>query len=220
MNRQEQIDGQLEFDKRYYLNHLDFKDWIRYYFVFKGILKHNCQSVIEMGSGGGCLTDLIKPNVDKFTMLDFNPKLKPDICCDVREFQENMIDKYDCIVALEILEHVPFEDLDKILDNFYWYLNPFGKLFITVPHRNPFVSFISVLNTWYPFTFVITKLIRVPPRYFFKKISIKNLIDPFHEWEVGYNGIKTKDVENRFIGFKILEYKNIPYHDYWVLEKI
>ena len=203
--------SELEFNKQYYLDHLDFKDWERYYHVFKGIQKYKCQEIIEMGSGSGILTDLLRPNVQLFSLLDINKELKPDIVADIREYKPYLFTRYDCVIALEILEHIEFDEVRPVIRHFHRYLKDEGKVFITVPHRNPFISFISVLNTWYPKTIIIPRL---------RNFKHKKPSDIYHKWEIGY-GASVKIIESIFkeCGFNVIEHKNIPYHDYWVLEK-
>jgi SAM-dependent methyltransferase len=209
--RGDNMKSELEFDKKYYLNHLDFKDWVRYYEVLKGIYKYECQHILEIGSGSGILTDLLKPNVLSFCLMDINANLKPDLVGDVRNFYPGLFKNFDCVIACEVLEHIQLMEVRAVIRHFYQYLKCGGKVFITVPHRNPFVSFISVLNTWYPKTIVIPRL---------RNLKHKKPVDPYHKWEIGY-GASRKQCESIFkeCGFNIIEHKNIPYHDYLVLEK-
>ena len=203
--------SELEFEKNYYREHMDFKDWSRYYEVFTELIKHNSQWILEIGSGSGVLTDLLKPNVAGFCLLDFNPKLHPDICGDVRGFYPSLSNKFDAIIALEILEHIELKEVKGVVNNFYKYLKFDGCVFVTVPHRNPFISFISVFNTWNQKTIVIPRI---------RNLGNKKPNDIYHKWEIGY-GAKTKDLINIFesCGYKIIKYKQIPYHDYFILGK-
>jgi SAM-dependent methyltransferase len=199
-----------DFDKKYYLDHLDFKDWIRYYEVLKSIYKYDCKRILEIGSGSGILTDLLRPD-HAFCLMDFNANLKPDIVGDVRGFYSSLSDNFDGIIACEILEHIEFSEVRPTLRNFYRYLKPNGKVFITVPHRNPFISFISVFNTWYPKTIIVNRI---------RNVYHKKPVDPYHKWEIGYGASRNEcEFIFREVGFKIIEHKNIPYHDYWIIEK-
>ena len=52
---------------------------------------------------------------------ELNEKLKPDIFGDVREFHKDLEFQYDIIIAADILEHIPFNDLQGTIKNFYQY---------------------------------------------------------------------------------------------------
>ncbi len=205
------MEDQLKIDKFHYLNNLDFKDLIRYYSLLKDIVEYDSKDILDLGTGSSVLNQLIRIKADSMVTVDFNDKLKPDIVADVRELIPQCIDKFDTVVASEILEHIPFHEVTTVVSNIYQYLKSNGKAFITIPHRNPYISFTSILNTKKLITIII-------PRY--RKIKPIKEIDIHHEWEIG-NGYYTKEVEFIFKrnGFKILKYENIPHHDYWVLEK-
>ena len=202
---------QNQLEKRYYLNNLDYKDWIRYYEIIKSVLKYDSRHILDLGTGSGFLTKALMAKAESLILMDYNDNLEPDIVGDIREYQPVLERRFDTVIASEILEHVKLHEVRNVMDNIYQYLIPRGKVIITVPHKNPFISICTVLNTDFPLYIIIPRIR--------KKVPVEK-IDKYHCWEIGY-GAKTKEVEAIFksSGFTILEYKNIPHHDYWVLSK-
>jgi len=62
----------------YYLKHLDFLNWYRYYFIIKEVLDFKPSNILELGSGSGLVKNCLHPLVKKYIVMDINPKLKPD----------------------------------------------------------------------------------------------------------------------------------------------
>jgi 2-polyprenyl-3-methyl-5-hydroxy-6-metoxy-1,4-benzoquinol methylase len=203
-----EFNTQFTLEKNHYLNNLDFKDWIRYYEILKDLLHFNIQNVLEIGPGSSILKNILKANVSNYTDMDINQNLNPDIVNDVQNYLTQLCDKYDSIIACEVLEHIDYPSVKLTLRNLYLYLKNNGYVFITIPHIRPFIAISSLLN--------------INPRYLLiPKFRNKRLTDPYHKWEIGRNNITIDMVQQMFIaaGFTIVSHKNIPYHSYWVLKK-
>lgn len=204
----EKIQSQLELTRQYYLDHMDFKDWVRYFYVVKRIIQLKPYNTLEIGIGNNIIKDCLVDCTKEFWTMDINENLEPNLHCDVREYLDRFKNFFDCIIALEILEHIPFKDAEKALSNLYSYLAENGRVFITVPHRQPFIIFSTILN--------INPIVLTIPKF-----RGKNWIDQYHHWEIGCKGMKRDKLEIAFkkVGFKIVEHKVIPYHDYYELGK-
>ncbi|HXF44196.1 MAG TPA: NTP transferase domain-containing protein [Candidatus Paceibacterota bacterium] len=125
----------------------------------------------------------------------------------------NAVSMANCVIAADILEHVPFEDLEIALKNLNSYLVPGGRALITIPHRLHYLLFMTSLFGHKPLALRFPTLKRILGR----KISI----DPDHEWEVGDGRHRIIDAEEKMkkSGFKVEERYKLVYVDFRVLRK-
>jgi 2-polyprenyl-3-methyl-5-hydroxy-6-metoxy-1,4-benzoquinol methylase len=56
------------------------------------------------------------------------------ICADLTS--ETLQQRYDVVTAVEVLEHIPVDEVQLFLEGIASHLNPEGRLVITVPHVN------------------------------------------------------------------------------------
>ncbi len=200
-----------------HLKGLGVDNWYRFFFVIKEVITLKPRSVLEIGAGNKIVKNCCDEFVADYKVIDINPNLNPDIICDLRDFQPSLAGKFDCVICTNVLEHVPFKDLDKCLDNFYRYLNKNGKAIVTIPHKGHYFLFISA-NKDYSFTLPIW----VTPKGFYSRfIKEKVGIDLHHCWEIGDGKIEKKDVEQviKKVGFRIDKFMKALYVDFWVLGK-
>lgn len=195
---------QFNLSKQWYINHTDFKDWTRYFYLLKTIQQQNPGTILEIGAGNHVLKNCT--NHPNYLTMDLNKNLNPDFLCDIRDFQLGLQNRIDCIVCTEVLEHIPFEDVPKAVYNLLLYLRENGRVLIMIPYKKPYAAISTPINPT-PFTITIPK---------FRNLKVT---DPYHYWEIGLEGIKIKDIETiyRNLGAKIMQYKYIPYHAYWIL---
>jgi len=142
MNDKQDFNAQFFLGRGYYLQTLDFLNWFRYYHLIKDILRLEALNILEIGSGSGIVKNCIKPLVQTYTVLDINPNLDPDIDDDERVRHPELEERFDCIIAADVLEHIPFADLARCAENLYGYLKSGGKALITIPHRQSNFLFI------------------------------------------------------------------------------
>jgi len=215
------IDKKTQFscNKKDWLKGLDFSNWTRYYFLIKDSILFDRNNILEIGGGSGLVRNCLEPLVSNYTTLDINDKLSPEIIADVCENVPKLQDKFDCIIAADILEHIPFNTVEPAVKNLYSYLERGGYALITIPHRRSNFMYMTPHN--------IPKFYSVPTGFlslggFYRRfIKRKIWIDPCHRWEIGDGNIKVKDVNKVFLdcGFKIEKFEEIYYVDYWVLKK-
>lgn len=206
-------------ERNYYLESLDFLNWFRYYHLVKEVLRLGPADVLEIGTGSGLVRNCLKPLVRDYKVLDINPKLLPDVLADVRASQPELVERFDCIMAADVLEHLPFADLAVVGANLFAWLRPGGHALITIPHRQSNFLFMSPTQ--------VPKVITVPTGFlslgaFYRRfIKRKIWIDPHHCWEIGDGNVRVKDVEAVFLslGFIVEKFDKLLYVDYWVLSK-
>ena len=187
-NMNEEFNKQFSLSREYYVRQLDFLNWFRFFYLIKDTLRLGCKLVMEVGVGSGMVRSCLVPHVDEYRVLDINPKLKPDLVADVRESLPILIARFDCIIAADVLEHLPFSELPIVIRNFFSYLKPGGHALITIPHRQSNFLFMSPRQ--------IPHVIAVPTGFlswgaFYRRfIKRKIWIDPSHCWEIGDGRVK------------------------------
>lgn len=210
---------QFSLQRSYYLENLDFLNWFRYYYLIKDVLAIKVDSILEVGSGSGLVKNCLKPLINTYKVIDINPELDPEILSDIRIHQDDLVGIFDCVIAADVLEHIPFADLRATCENIYSYLRPGGLALITIPHRQSNFLFMSPRQ--------IPRVITVPTGFlsigaFYRRFILRKIwIDPSHCWEIGDGNVKKKDVEAHFLSsnFIINKFEKLLYVDYWVLER-
>jgi len=213
------FDEQFSSSRDYYLRQLDFLNWFRYYHIVKDVLRLGMADVLEIGTGSGMVRNCLKPLVRDYQVLDINPNLAPDVVADVRVPQQQLVECFDCVIAADVLEHLPFADLAVVGANLFAYLRPAGHALITIPHRQSNFLFMSPKQV--PHVFTVPTGFLSFGAFYRRFIKRKIWIDPHHCWEIGAGNIRVKDVEAVFrsLGFAVEKFDKLLYVDYWVLSK-
>ena len=68
--------------------------------------------ILEIGIGGGAVTALLRARALEVTTVDFDRALSPDVVADIRSLPIDD-DAFDGVVACEILEHIPWQDVAR-----------------------------------------------------------------------------------------------------------
>ena len=202
-----------------FLEEMNFLNWYRYFSIAKVFLEIKPKLVLEVGPGEGTLKNIFEKYVEKYQTMDLNKNLQPNYVSDVRKFNQKLSNSFDCVIIVDVLEHIIFNDLKKALENIFNYLEKDGHALIAIPHRASY--FLLMTPTYQP------KVIRIPtgfcsPGAFYRRfIKRKIWIDPDHEWEIGDGKHTIKELEKiiREIGFKIEKREKLLYVDFWVLNK-
>lgn len=213
------FDEQYSFSRDYYLQQLDFLNWFRYYHLVNDVLRLKATHVLEIGTGSGMVRNCLKPSVQEYQVLDINPSLAPDVVADLREPQLQLRERFDCLIAADVLEHLPFAQLALATANIFDYLVPGGHALITVPHRQS--NFLFMTPTQVPHVLTVPTGFLSPGAFYRRFIKRQVWIDPNHCWEIGDGHVRVRDVEAVFKakGFTIEKFAKLLYVDYWVLAK-
>jgi len=211
------FDRQYELTPRDYLANVDFYTWTRHFHVVKDLCARVRGDVLEVGTGDGVVRRCVGPLVDSYTVMDINPRLKPDVLADLREPQPALQARFDAVVCTEVLEHLPFEDLARCLGHLVACLRPGGRLFLTLPHRKGHMLVVTPRQTLWKWRFPVglTSLSEAYNRFVRRRIWI----DPHHYWEIGDGRVRRADVEAVLAarGLATERFDALPYCDYWVL---
>ncbi|MBM4308561.1 MAG: methyltransferase domain-containing protein [Deltaproteobacteria bacterium] len=211
---------QFHLEQNYYLKQLDFLNWYRYFFIIKEVTDLMPKDVLEIGTGSGFVKNCLQPLVRKYVVLDINPKLKPDLVGDVRAYQGGLENNFDCVIIADVLEHLPFDDVEQSLKHICSYLKEEGKLLVTIPHRRSHFLLMTPLQVD-PWVFTVPSGFLSFGAFYRRFIKRKIWIDPDHCWEIGDGTVKNVNVDRLFkkSGFTIERFKKLLYVDFWVLKK-
>ena len=79
-------------------------------------------------------------------LLDIDPDLEPDICCDARDLLSYQSDIYDSVYCSHNLEHYYRHEAKRVLAGFRKILKPDGFTFIRVPDIHAVIKEILAKN--------------------------------------------------------------------------
>lgn len=172
--------------------------------------------ILEVGKGNGTVSDYLKKLGYNLASVDIDPALKPEIVADVRKLPLKD-SQYDLVMACEVLEHLPFEDFEKALEE----LKRVSKryILISLPYRSTGFEAVfkfPLIRTVLRMPF-LSLLFRVPLKFGGIKVSGQ------HYWEIDcwkYSLRKVKKIIRRH--FKIIkEVRPVlnHYHQFFLLEK-
>jgi len=143
--------------------------FISYHFQTDSILKLGSQSVLEVGVGSGVTAAYLRNCGVKVTTCDFDPSVHPDIVADVLAIP--VPDKsYDAAVAFQILEHIPFGEFGKALDELMRISSK--NVVISLPYRSSYFEWV----------------IKIPG---IRTLLKRNFIDLTLRWPLRFGGFET-----------------------------
>jgi len=186
-------------DKSYYFTnkYVNLERFISYYYQIKLIRESRCKNILFVGIGDGVVVDYLRKNPElNITTFDIAEDLNPDILGDIKNLDLKN-NNFDLVVAYEVLEHIPFENFDLILNSLSKTSN---KVLISLPYRN--VNFELIIK--FPFIRTLFKrdyfriLLTLPIKFPGFEISGQ------HYWE-----IDNKNFKMGMIKSKINKYFNI-----------
>jgi SAM-dependent methyltransferase len=212
------FDEQFSVPREHYLNNLDMVTWLRHFHVIRDLLATK-GDVLEVGTGDGVVRRCTEPYLASYRVLDINPNLDPELLGDIRDTHPGINDAFDTIVATEVMEHLPFDDMPTCLGNLWAWLRPGGRALVSLPHRKNSIAVLSPRQKLHTFRFPNGSI--SPSEFYNRFVRRRIWIDPNHLWEIGDGYVKREDVEHRFAdaGFLQIKRTKLPYSDYWILLK-
>ena len=188
------------------------KRFCSYWHQIDEIIKLNPKSILEIGIGDGFVSNYLKYKEFKIVTLDIDRHLKPDYVSSVLSMP--FPGKYfEVVVCFEVLEHLPYEDFCKALNEIYRVSNKHA--IISLPDATKVIQ----LYIKIPKNKELRFLMPVPCAYRRHKFKGE------HYWE-----IEKKDYPlNRILGdirscqFQLVKTYRVfemPYHRFFVLKKI
>lgn len=168
--------------------------FLNYFYQIDSVVKTHSHRVLEIGVGNHFVADALKRRGLDVTTCDFDASLKPHVVADIRSL--SLPDKsFDLITAFEILEHLPFSEVEKALSE----LARVAKKFVII--SLPYTSAYAALQ----FSFRIPRVrrsfafaLRIP--YFLAGIKM-NVYNKEHYWELGRKGYSKRRIKKVFSNY-------------------
>jgi 2-polyprenyl-3-methyl-5-hydroxy-6-metoxy-1,4-benzoquinol methylase len=185
----------------------DLERWSSYWYQVRSALRLAPRRVLEIGSGTGVFRSYLRNVGIEVKAADIDDSRKPDYIADVSRLGETLPagEHFDVVAAFQVLEHLPFEELDACLAGI---ASRGTHALISLPYhgfqlRLAFaIGALRVsLGGYVPFPW-------------------RKRFDGEHHWELG-RGHSVRRISRIFARhFEILErgfVKENPYHYLWVL---
>lgn len=170
------------------------------------------EKMLEIGIGNGFVSKYLQERGLDIVTLDIDRRLKPGIIGTILDLPFAN-ESFDVVVCCEVIEHLPFGDLNKAFSEIFRVSNSFAVL------STRDVSRVYHFNVGVPLIGEIKRLIPLPnlrkPTHNF---------DGQHYWEIGKAGYPLKRVmaEMQNVGFQVVRTYRVfekYQHGFFVLKK-
>jgi len=202
-----QVDKSHYFNQKY--NHK--ARWLSYWYQIDLVLSTGAKSILEVGLGAGIVKKYLDSVVEEVKTLDIDSELNPDIIGSVEKM--SIEDKrFDCILAAEVLEHIPYERFKDTLKEIARVSRKWAIISLPDSRRT--------ICSWYwkiPFLSPIIVLWKINRRE-------KHRFDGQHYWEIGKQEYSLERIKSDIInsGWKIIKSftpQDVPTKHFFLLEK-
>jgi hypothetical protein len=204
---------QVNSDQYHTSEYLNVKRWSTYAKVIEEVLRLMPKKVLEIGPGNNVVSNILRNIGIDVKTLDYDTLIGPDYKMSISDDELGKItERFDLVIASQILEHVDYEDAKKALCN----LRKLTKnIIVTLPYTN--------LNSFQ--LGVRLYVNKLGARTFYKKIitkKVRHLFNGQHHWELGKKEYSFRRARRdiRECGWQIMrEYINPenPYHYFIIL---
>ncbi len=115
-------------------NYLTAKRWSTHALVIKEVLLAQPKTVLEIGPGNFLVHDALRTMGFSVKTLDIDKELQPNFHCDIASDDVLKIrERFDLVIASEVLEHVRYNDALSALSNLHQLTS---RVILTLPHTN------------------------------------------------------------------------------------
>lgn len=146
--------------------------FISYWHQAHEILSLNPSSVLEVGVGSGFLGMYLKSKGVNLTSVDIDTDLKPDVVASITKLPFET-DSFDVTVAFEVLEHMPYEEAKKGIEELARVSK--NHVVISMPEATRFLKL----------EFPIPKIKRVKKIIELPWLKFSEPLHDDHAWELG-----------------------------------
>jgi len=208
-----QVNSNYYFTKKY----ASFDRFISYFKQIDLILDSGAKKILFIGVGDGTVVDYLKKAKRdlEITTYDLDPDLNPSVVGDIRhiDFKDG---SFDLIVAFEVLEHIPFEDVSGVLTRFKKIAR---SVIVSLPYKNSGFEFIlkfPFIRTLFKRDFIDIKF-NMPLNFLGFQESGQ------HYWEIDRKNFSYKKVKELLCNFFSIEkIQSMPldsYRLYFILKR-
>ena len=200
-------------------------------------LKTNPKNILEIGIGAKIVSATLKNYCDVIT-ADVDKSLEPDFILDIsnsKDFDQFDDNSFDLIIICEVLEHVPYTNLDSILKSLRRITKKY--VIISVPNQKNIYKLTlfkrgydsKIFTPYFRFLNLFIELINkfgtvlADIHYRMKKKKRKFKFDGEHYWELGIEDYTLEKFENQIQKyFKVIMQGRLRenfYHHFFLLKK-
>jgi SAM-dependent methyltransferase len=188
--------------------------FISYFYQVDLARKLKPKNVLEIGIGNKTVSNYLKHHGIKVDSCDYDKNLHPNYVGDIRNIplEDN---SYDLIMACQVLEHIPWKDLSKALNELKRVSRKY--VIISLPYYSFGIEFVIKIPKIGKRKNYLSFLIRIPLFFYNKKLT------GGHYWEIGRKGTPLRKVrariKNKFTIIKELRPLLNSYHHFFILKK-
>ena len=209
-------------DKTYFSQYISIDHFISYFHQLDILTSLNCSSILEIGIGNKIVSDFLTRAGYKITSCDFDQRLAPDVVANIQKlpFKDSA---FDAVAAFEVIEHVPFEEIEEVLAELFRITNK--HVIISIPYQTLYLNGALRLSfgRWRK---LLTGILQIP--YFWIKIKWNPQKRYYwehleHHWEMGRRGYPKRRIRKLLKKYFEIEkeFQAVlnPYHYFFVLKK-
>jgi len=192
--------------------YLTYRRWQSFWHQLDLTRQCSPKNILEIGSGSGLITHILKESGYQVTTLDNDPQLKPDIVADLNSFSFKK-DQFDLILCCQVLEHLPFKDFLPLLKK----LKKTTKKYLIISLPEDSLTTFQLAFKIIPFVPLVKKVINFSGQKSLPRGGP-------HHWEINRPNYPLKKIIQTIkkSGFQIkknfLVFEN-PYHRFFLLQK-
>lgn len=187
--------------------------WISFYHQIELVRRFQGENILEVGIGDKTSSNYLRRHGINITTCDFDASLEPDVLGDVRQlpFEDN---SFHCVSAFEILEHIPWSDVDCALSELSRVSSE--NVVVSVPYYSPALNMVVKLPK---VRRLVNLLVRIPIPF----IRTHCPPDGSHCWEIGRKHFPLKRIRGAIRKwFEIIDESSpplVPGHYFFTLKK-
>ncbi len=185
--------------------YVDWRRWQSYYFQLKESIESDCDSFLLIGIGDGLIPNVLQKAGKIVDTFDYDEKLNPTYCGDIRNIDRVVKKKYDCIICCEVLEHIEYSCFERVVCQLAQIC--MKRCIISIPAKRIELAIyfdFSLLNQIKKIRFII-------PKFWIKE----HKFDGEHYWEVGTKKNPKKEIERYVLKyFKRIKSFHCPGNSY------
>lgn len=201
-----------------FIKYVSLARWNSYYYQIINALDESIHTILLIGIGDGVVVDTLRKCGKEVVTFDFDKSLNPDIYGSVTEIETILKKKYDCIMCCQVLEHLPFSEFEKVIEQFSHLVNE--KVIVSLPYCR---KRIFLLNMFAPKIHTVHGKILIPQKL---KHGFRFDVEGGgeHYWELG---IEKKENSRKNVRKVLQKYMGIEkefnpienvYHVFYILK--